>query len=123
MTNDDMWSLIRDRTRALYERVFKPFKLCKKGDLGRIEKYLQYHFYKSPSHSFWLICFLKGVEEAETKIVLHKEKPKSFDTAINDSLKYVREGFFQRTAIDLIARSSWAEDIRKSLGNVSKESE
>jgi len=111
MTNNDMWALIKARTKALYERVFKTFKLCKKSDLERIEKYLQYHFYKASSHSLWLIKFLKGIEEVETKIVLHKETPKSFDAAITDSLKYVKEAFSDIKWIKSIIRSSF---FRKS---------
>jgi len=116
-----MWSLARNRTRALYERVFKPFNLCEKSDLERIEKCLQRHFYKAPSHTIWLIEFLRGIEEVETNIVLHKELPKSLDAAINESLKYVREGVVQNAVMTGIAHSPWGEDIRKSLENLSTE--
>jgi len=84
MTNNDMWYLIKGRTRAFYERVFKPFNPCKKNDLKRIENFLKLHFLKIRSHSAWASTFLGMMDDAETDIALHKREPKPFEEEIQD---------------------------------------
>ncbi|MDR0301514.1 MAG: hypothetical protein LBI04_04275 [Treponema sp.] len=70
--------MIKNRTMAFYERVLKPFELCKKRDINWEERALEGLFYKSRSCSDWMFYFLKNIDKAETEITLHKRVPKSF---------------------------------------------
>ena len=91
MTNDDMWTLIKGRTRGFYERIIMPFGVCEQeDDFERAEEYLRFHFHKSSSPLDWTVNFLKGIEETETEIVLHTRKLGSFQNEISNSLKFVK---------------------------------
>jgi len=78
MTNDDMWFLIKNRTKKFYERIFVPLKLSRKNDLDRTLRTLKNLFSKKRNHSMWTLSFLNDIDETETEIVLHKRKPESF---------------------------------------------
>ena len=92
MTNDDMWLLIRQRTRGFFERVSLPFGAYEnEDDFKKAEEYLRFQFHKTSSPLNWMVKFLKGIEEAETEIVLHTRKLVSFRREIDSSMRYISQ--------------------------------
>jgi hypothetical protein len=91
MTNDDMWEMVQSRTRGFFERVILPFGAYEnENDFELAENYLRFQFGNSSSPEKWAVNFLKGIEETETKIVLHAKKLETFRAEISNSLGYVK---------------------------------
>jgi len=80
MTNDQILTLVLNRTRAFYERVYKPFNLATDVQLKRIETQLKKSFASAKSPAILGFAFLRDFEKAETNIVQYRKTP--------DKLKY-----------------------------------
>ena len=89
MTNEDMLALALNRTRAFYERVYKPFGLTADADLGRVESHLKKCFSQCASQPRLCIAFLNDIDRIETEIVWHRKIPASIRLEVQEAINSV----------------------------------
>jgi len=87
-----MLALVVNRTKAFYERVYKPFGLATDTQLKRLETQIKKTFASARSPSRLAFAFLSNFEQVETNIVQHRKIP--------DKIKYEIEALL----------SSWITD-------------
>jgi hypothetical protein len=106
MTNDQMLALVLNRTRAFFQRVYKPFDLATDTELKRIETQIKKSFAAAMSPPELAFAFLSNVEQAETNIVQHRKIPDKFKYEIESVLNtVVDENKIKKTIKELKALS------------------
>lgn len=86
MTNHQILTLVLNRTKAFYERVYKPFNLATDTQFKRLETQLKKSFASARSPTELGFAFLRDFEQVETDIVQHRKTPDNIKHEIESIL-------------------------------------